>query len=75
MNLATIFLFHENGTQDELVTMTYEVTRKIHDQAGSFLVALPILWIRSKGLKAGDSVQIHFDDKIIIEPKKDGKAK
>jgi antitoxin component of MazEF toxin-antitoxin module len=55
--------------------MTYEVTRKIHDQGGSFLVALPILWIRSKGLKAGDSVQIHFDDKIIIEPKKDGIAK
>jgi antitoxin component of MazEF toxin-antitoxin module len=55
--------------------MPLEVIHKIHDQGGSFLVALPILWIRSKGLKAGDSVQIHFDDKIIIEPQKDGKAK
>jgi len=52
-----------------------EVTRKIHDQGGSFLVSLPILWIRSKGLKAGDSVLLRFDEKIIIEPLKKSRVK
>jgi antitoxin component of MazEF toxin-antitoxin module len=53
----------------------YEVTRKIHDQGGSFLVALPILWIRSKRLRSGDSVRMQFDDVITIQPvkKKEGK--
>lgn len=52
--------------------MTLEVTRKIHDQGGSFLISLPILWIRSKGLQAGDLVRLHFDDKILIESAKEG---
>ena len=53
--------------------MTLQVVRKIHDQAGSYLIALPILWIRSKGLDAGDSVRISIDDKITIESDKEPK--
>jgi antitoxin component of MazEF toxin-antitoxin module len=47
--------------------MEFEVIRKLHDQGGSLLVSLPILWVRSKKLKAGDRVVMHFDDKITIE--------
>ena len=44
-----------------------ELTRKIHDQGGSYLIALPILWVRSKRLQAGDTVLMRFDEKVTIE--------
>jgi hypothetical protein len=48
--------------------MSLQVVRKIHGQAGSYLIALPILWIRSKNLRSGDSVRVSFADKVTIEP-------
>jgi antitoxin component of MazEF toxin-antitoxin module len=51
-------------------TIEYIVTRKLQEQGGSLLVALPKLWTRATGLVEGDKVVIKFDAKarLTIEP-------
>jgi hypothetical protein len=72
MKLRRTAFWYESGLYAVFTDMGFEVIRKIHDQGGSFLIALPILWIRSKKLKAGDRVTLQFDDKVTIEAKEDG---
>jgi antitoxin component of MazEF toxin-antitoxin module len=48
----------------------YTVTRKVHAQGGSLLIALPKAWARAQGLADGSTVEVVFDDIVKIFPKK-----
>lgn len=48
----------------------YKVTRKLHRQSGSYLVALPKIWVEANELKDADSVTVCFNDTIQIKPTK-----
>jgi len=50
--------------------MRYVVERRLHKQAGSYLVALPKIWVEAQGLKGGDPVSIAFngDGHVVISP-------
>jgi antitoxin component of MazEF toxin-antitoxin module len=48
----------------------YVVQRKLQEQAGSFHVNLPKLWVEAQGLKESDSMTVTFNGAIRIEPTK-----
>jgi antitoxin component of MazEF toxin-antitoxin module len=48
----------------------YTVTRKLHEQSGSYLVALPKIWVEAHQLKDADPVTIRFNGNITIEATK-----
>jgi len=48
----------------------YIVTRKLHEQAGSFLVALPKIWVEAHQLKDADPVTVRFNGNVTIEAMK-----
>jgi len=48
----------------------YMVTRKLHEQSGSYLVALPKIWVKAHQLKDADPVTVRFNGNITIEPTK-----
>lgn len=48
----------------------YTVTRKLHEQSGSYLVALPKMWVKAQNLQNADPVTIRFDGDIRIEAAK-----
>ena len=41
--------------------MSFRVKRRLQQQGGSLLVTLPRIWVTGKGLRAGDQVEIWFD--------------
>lgn len=45
----------------------YTVTRKLHEQSGSYLVALPKIWVEAHQLKNADPVTIRFNGNVTIE--------
>jgi len=46
----------------------YQVKRKLHGQGGSYLVALPKIWVEAEGLRDGDEVLLLFNDVVKIVP-------
>jgi bifunctional DNA-binding transcriptional regulator/antitoxin component of YhaV-PrlF toxin-antitoxin module len=50
--------------------MEYRVVRKLQDQGGSYLVALPKPWVKANRLKEGDFVTILFNGEVRIVPKR-----
>ena len=48
----------------------YKVTRKLHEQSGSYLVALPKIWVEAHKLKDADPVTVRFNGNITIEDTK-----
>jgi hypothetical protein len=46
----------------------YIVKRKLHAQGGSFLVALPRIWVQAEGLKNGDEVFLVFNGLVKVLP-------
>jgi len=50
----------------------YTVTRKLHRQGGSLLVAIPKIWLDAERLKKGDNVTVVFDGNITILPQGNG---
>lgn len=46
----------------------YKVTRKLQEQSGSYLVALPKIWVEAQGLKESDPVTVRFNGIVQIEP-------
>ncbi len=49
----------------------YRVKRKVYDQGGSLLVAIPPLWARKVGIRAGSTVEIAFNGVVKILPPQD----
>lgn len=45
----------------------YKVTRKLQEQSGSYLVALPKIWVEAQRLKESDLVTVRFNDIVQIE--------
>ena len=52
----------------------YRVNRKLQEQAGSYFVILPKLWIESLGLKQGSKMSIVFNGDIKISPATEAKS-
>jgi antitoxin component of MazEF toxin-antitoxin module len=50
--------------------MEYRVVRKLQDQGGSYLVALPKLWVKANRLREGDFVTILFNGEVRIVPRR-----
>ena len=48
----------------------YKVTRKLQEQSGSYLIALPKIWVDAQGLKESDPLTVRFNDNITIEATK-----
>jgi hypothetical protein len=55
--------------------LEYVAIRKLQEQSGSYIIALPKSWIRAQGLKQSDPLTLHFDDKIVIEAQPVGSGK
>jgi hypothetical protein len=43
------------------MTKEYVVKRRVHQQAGSYLVVLPKLWADANGITNGSEVEIRFN--------------
>jgi antitoxin component of MazEF toxin-antitoxin module len=52
----------------------YHVERKLQEQSGSYIVAIPKIWVESWGLKQSDLVEILFNGEVKIKPKKEKEA-
>ena len=48
----------------------YKVTRKLQEQSGSYLIALPKIWVDAQGLKESDPLTVRFNGNITIEATK-----
>ena len=44
----------------------YTVTRRVHEQGGSLLIALPKIWARAQGLVDGSTVEVAYDDVVTV---------
>jgi hypothetical protein len=53
-----------------MLVTEYKVTRKLQEQSGSYLVALPKIWVDAQGLKESDLVTVSFNGVVQIEPAK-----
>jgi len=46
--------------------MLYHVRRKLQEQAGSWFITLPKIWVDSWGLKESESLELIFNENITI---------
>jgi len=48
--------------------LEFRVTRRVHEQGGSFLVVLPMPWARAQELEDGDTVDLVYSDIVKVIP-------
>ncbi|MEM3703916.1 MAG: AbrB/MazE/SpoVT family DNA-binding domain-containing protein [Candidatus Bathyarchaeia archaeon] len=47
---------------------TYRVKRKLQEQSGAYIIALPKIWVEALGLKQGDLMEVTFNGEVKIKP-------
>jgi antitoxin component of MazEF toxin-antitoxin module len=56
------------GVNVTLMIHEYKVKRKLQEQSGSYMIALPKMWVESLGLKESQELTLIFNGKVTIIP-------
>jgi antitoxin component of MazEF toxin-antitoxin module len=57
------------------MAIPYRYIRKAICIGGSFLVTLPSIWVKARGIEKGSDLEIEvYDDRIVIRKKENGRS-
>lgn len=45
--------------------MNYKMVRKLQEQAGSYFIVVPKVWVEAQGLQQSDLLTVQFDDSTV----------